>query len=595
MTGIKNIIRKQTVHFHYNGEVDGFALQKEVSDWCTHTLIPQLERQLEPYCMPHLHMVLDKLELAATIDGANWQEQIQQQVMAALQTELAQEAINLAASDRLWADTTIDPTATLAPQQVLDQSPFQWEKGPLSQMPKPDTGDGDKSTIGPADTEKATDRQIAAASAHILKKQTSLVLFFLQHGYLPWWSNTILAEPFAQWLPQWLTGNLPSDTYQPQLVQTRVQQLVQQVKALGSDTARDRLVQHLPQQHYQTFVQWAFPEALPELGHIQQLLSALPILTTNSTKLDKVLEQVQQYWLAEKIGPVATQGAPSWMEPLYRAMQPTQANKKTATVQKEKVSVTELPPTIVANNPIAQQWQQWMSQKQAAQQASSPDNIPPATPQAKLAAAEHKAKPSPLPNQPIGETRDKKVPISETVKPETPKAKASAVQAEWQEGIFIENAGAVILAPFLPMLFNTIKWAKNGLLLKPDKAVCLIQYMVTGNTDFGEADLVLPKILCGLAPDELVNTDQKITAPQKKEVQELLASVVAHWSILKNTSTEGLQQSFLQRQGKLVLTNNQWLLQVEQKSFDMLLQQLPWNINWLKLPWMKNVVITEWV
>lgn len=593
MAGIKNIIRKQTVHFHYNGQVDGFALQKEVSDWCTHTLIPQLERQLEPYCMPHLHMVLDKLELAATIDGANWQEQIQQQVMAALQTELAQEAINLAASDRLWADTTIDPTATLAPQQVLDQSPIQWEKGPLSQMPTPDASDGDKSTIDPAVIEKATEKQIAAASAHILKKQTTLVLFFLQHGYLPWWSNTILAEPFAQWLPQWLTGNLPSDAHQPQLVQTRVQQLVQQVKALGSDTAKDRLVQHLPQQHYQTFAQWAFPEAVAELDHIQQLLSALPILTTNRTKFSKVLEQVQQYWLVEKIGPVATQGTPSWMEPLYQAMQPTQANKKTTTVQ--KASVNELPSAVVANNPIAQQWQQWVSQKQAAQQASSPDNMPPATPQAQLATAEYKAKPSPLPNQPIGETRDKKSPISETVKPATPKAKAAAVQAEWQEGIFIENAGAVILAPFLPMLFNTIKWAKNGLLLKPHKAACLIQYIVTGNTAMGEAELVLPKILSGLAPDELVNTDQKITAQQKKEVQELLVSVVAHWSILKNTSTEGLQQSFLQRQGKLVLTNNQWLLQVEQKSFDMLLQQLPWNINWLKLPWMKNVVITEWV
>lgn len=593
MTGIKNIIRKQTVHFHYNGQVDGFALQKEVSDWCTDTLIPQLEQQLEPYCMPHLHRVLDKLELAATIDGANWQEQIQQQVIAALQTELAQQAINLAASERLWADTASAPMVNLAPQQTIPQSTTQWEKGSLSQMPTPAASDGEAANIGPSAIEKATDKQIAAASASIVKKQTSLVLFFLQHGYLPWWGNTVLAAPFTEWLPQWLTGSLPSDAHQPHVVQTRVQQLVQQVKALGSDTARDRLVQHLPQQHYQNFVQWAFPEALPELGHIQQLLSALPILTTNRTKFSKVLEQVQQYWLAEKIGPVATQTAPNWMEPLYQAIQPTQANKKTATVS--AASVTELPPTVVTNNPIAQQWQQWVSQKQAAQQASSPDNIPPATPQTKLAAVEKKGKPNPLPNQPVGETRDKKVPISEAAKPETPKAKAAAVQAEWQEGIFIENAGAVIVAPFLPMLFNTLKWVKNGMMLKPHKAVCLIQYMVTGNTAIGEADLVLPKILCGLAPDELVNTGQKITAQQKKEVQELLASVVAHWSILKNTSTEGLQQSFLQRPGKLVLTNNHWLLQVEQKSFDMLLQQLPWNINWVKLPWMKNVVITEWV
>lgn len=591
MAGIKNIIRKQTVHFHYNGQVDGFALQKEVSDWCTHTLIPQLERQLEPYCMPHLHMVLDKLELAATINGSNWQEQIQQQVIAALQTKLAQEAINLAATDGLLSDASSAPMVNFAPQQIVP--PTTGGKVAPSQMPAPDASDSEAASSTPAAKEKATEKQIAAANTGIAKKQTSLVLFFLQHGYLPWWSNTILATPFAAWLPQWLTGHLPSDAHQPFLVQTRVQQLVQQVKALASDTARDRLVQHLPLQHYQTFVQWAFPEALPELGHIQQLVSALPTLTANRTKFTKVLEQVQQYWLAEKIGPVATQNAPSWMERLHQAIQPAQANKKLVAVS--TISVAELPATVAANNPMAQKWQQWVAQKQAVQQASIPNNIPLATPQDQPTALEQKTEPSLLTNQPIGETRDKKAPISETVKPATPKAKASDVQAEWQEGIFIENAGAVIIAPFLPMLFNTLKWTKNGILQQPGKAACLIQYMVTGNTAIGEADLVLPKILCGLEPDELVNTAQKITAQQKKEVQELLASVVAHWSILKNTSTEGLQQSFLQRHGKLVLTNNQWLLQVEQKSFDMLVQQLPWNINMIKLPWMKQMLRTEWV
>ena len=75
----------------------------------------------------------------------------------------------------------------------------------------------------------------------------------------------------------------------------------------------------------------------------------------------------------------------------------------------------------------------------------------------------------------------------------------------------------------------------------------------------------------------------------------MLGSVIEHWVILKNTSIEGLRESFLQRNGKLTFANNEWLLQVEQKPYDMLLQSLPWNIGFIKLAWMNQILITEWI
>ena len=75
----------------------------------------------------------------------------------------------------------------------------------------------------------------------------------------------------------------------------------------------------------------------------------------------------------------------------------------------------------------------------------------------------------------------------------------------------------------------------------------------------------------------------------------MLGSVIEHWVILKNTSIEGLRESFLQRNGKLTFANNEWLLQVEQKPYDMLLQSLPWNIGIIKLAWMRNILKTEWI
>jgi hypothetical protein len=80
-----------------------------------------------------------------------------------------------------------------------------------------------------------------------------------------------------------------------------------------------------------------------------------------------------------------------------------------------------------------------------------------------------------------------------------------------------------------------------------------------------------------------------------KEADEMLLALIEHWSVLKNTSIDGLRESFLKRSGKLSIENNNWLLQIEQRPYDMLLQQLPWGISMIKLPWMKKLLITEWV
>ena len=75
----------------------------------------------------------------------------------------------------------------------------------------------------------------------------------------------------------------------------------------------------------------------------------------------------------------------------------------------------------------------------------------------------------------------------------------------------------------------------------------------------------------------------------------MLQSVLEYWTILKNTSIESLRESFLMRAGKLSFDGKEWLLQVEQKGYDVLLQNLPWNISMIKLPWMKYLLRTEWV
>lgn len=55
---------------------------------------------------------------------------------------------------------------------------------------------------------------------------------------------------------------------------------------------------------------------------------------------------------------------------------------------------------------------------------------------------------------------------------------------------------------------------------------------------------------------------------------------------MKNTSTRALQTAFLIRKGSLSMKDDRWILSVERKAYDVLLESLPWNCSMLRTPWM---------
>ena len=164
------------------------------------------------------------------------------------------------------------------------------------------------------------------------------------------------------------------------------------------------------------------------------------------------------------------------------------------------------------------------------------------------------------------------------------------------EGIFIQNAGLVLLAPFLPTLLERVGVASDGALKDPGMAMALMHYLACGEEGPAEFQVVLPKVLCGWEIETPIDLPGTIPAVMKDEARQLLESAVAHWAILKDTSAAGLQEAFLSRAGKISQTrNDDWLLQVEQRPFDMLIQQLPWSFKLIKLSWMTRLLRTEWV
>ena len=162
---------------------------------------------------------------------------------------------------------------------------------------------------------------------------------------------------------------------------------------------------------------------------------------------------------------------------------------------------------------------------------------------------------------------------------------------------YIQNSGLVLTWPYLFRLFDHLGYLKNKSFendSQQERAVLLLGYLATGNPVNGEHLLVLPKLMCGWPQLKPVVKDVALTVLEKKEADEMLQVLIAHWKILKKTSIEGLRETFIARQGRLTEEEDQWKLIVEQRGTDVLLDHLPFGISLIKLPWLKKMIKVDW-
>ncbi|QEC78000.1 contractile injection system tape measure protein [Mucilaginibacter ginsenosidivorax] len=161
----------------------------------------------------------------------------------------------------------------------------------------------------------------------------------------------------------------------------------------------------------------------------------------------------------------------------------------------------------------------------------------------------------------------------------------------------VKYAGIVLLAPFLKPFFTQLDLL-NGREWKNTestfRAVHLLKFLATGQKKVPEYALVFEKILCGLPADMPVPLDIILTDEEIAESESLLKAVISHWNILKNTSTDGLRESFMKRDGLLTRKENGWLLQVERKTLDVLLDSIPWGFSTISLVWTRDLIFVEW-
>lgn len=409
--------------------------------------------------------------------------------------------------------------------------------------------------------------------ANATKSSWETLLFYLQNGLFPWWYNKenhtlLLQDVFEQW---------ENTSLQKTDWAKRVKQLLQQPLHF------QRFIELIPQNHLKKFSK-IFGEE-----NAAQLISLVNKLLTNS-----VVKNV--YWgyscVLYPIWAARAKNQPLTLDTITAAMsywlQQTQQHHPIVLqnaytfLQQEAISFTNgeltgTPPSIVQTTVYS--LLRTITEQQSVNDSGRHDD-------SKEVNTSKKATP----------------PKKSTLK--TPSAKGATVSPTkkpdnktFTEGIRVQDAGLVLIWPYLSTLFDKMGYLTEGTftdMATQHKAVLLLHYLVYKQLPEDESPLVLAKILCGMHPAETVSVKTEIGEEWDEIRTGLWDAVKANWDKLRNTSIEGLIQSFVMREGILKSAPSAWHLNVERKTIDVLMSSLPWPISVIKLKWSKELLTVAW-
>ena len=128
-----------------------------------------------------------------------------------------------------------------------------------------------------------------------------------------------------------------------------------------------------------------------------------------------------------------------------------------------------------------------------------------------------------------------------------------------------------------------------------NRALYLLHYVIFNSADFSEYTLTLNKILVGLPIAHPVQPITTITSAEIELSQSMLEGFRSNWSKMQSSSIVAIQETFLKREGILMMREEEYGIQVEKKAVDVLMQDIPWNFNLIALPWMSKPLRIAWL
>lgn len=168
------------------------------------------------------------------------------------------------------------------------------------------------------------------------------------------------------------------------------------------------------------------------------------------------------------------------------------------------------------------------------------------------------------------------------------------------EILLVDNAGLCLLSPWLVRLFSMLGYLEDKEKIFKDttskiRAVFLLQYLVHGEElEHRESELAFNRLLTALPSFVPLPKRLALTREEKQTADGMMTAVKAYWKKMDGTSMNGFRQSFILRDGILNQQEERWLLTVNDKAHDVLLETVPWSFRQIRLPWLKKYVQVAW-
>lgn len=190
--------------------------------------------------------------------------------------------------------------------------------------------------------------------------------------------------------------------------------------------------------------------------------------------------------------------------------------------------------------------------------------------------------------------------ISEKLMPEEEKNWLIGEPMSDPKIFFIDNAGLCLLSAWFLRLLSMLDYLNEARKDIKDtksriRAIFLLQYLTyQEEKEYWETELVFNRLLVGLPMHIPLPKRLELTAEEKQIADSLLSAVKAHWPKMNGTSMKGFLQSFVTRTGRLEEQDEKWVLTVDDKAFDILLDSVPWGFRQIRLPWLKKYIQVKW-
>ena len=546
MTGnnLCHSIRKQNFEVEFYGtESEGLSLQRSLPFFCHNRLIPAIEDALNRYAPANACLSIDRLDIdAGSVSLDRLEHELPRMVDRALEKYF----------------------------QALPQT------------------DGLTNTPENAHIQRKTIQQTIIAA----------FIFFLKNGTLPWSFHLPSGSGFDE-----LIMNSLKETE----VQGSSHELIKNevIETLASATARTRLIQQFTPALHETVVELISTEGRKVVKGIVSLLYRSDAALIDKKKLEQEVWEcaftciasgntLTETYLRRETRALATAFGvfPTPTSPSQQSEETDKTHQVVYDQNKEprrkqrgilKTTLSYFTPQEAGN--ITHRDSRTSEKKKQSHSAIGNND-----------QAEHRSEPASSTRQSESSDEEENEASHQIANAKKSVLLSAIEHPDAKTGIYTGLAGLVLLHPFLPQLFRALNIADDEKLLQPDRAIYLLHFLATGSTDAKEYELVIPKMLCHSPFERAVESNISLADADQEEAIALLAAVIRHWEVLKNTGTDGLRETFLKRSGKLSLLNNgEWLLQVESNACDILLEQLPWGISMIKLPWMHEMLRVEWV